>query len=72
MNCPQCDQPLTVAYQPALMPGRDGYQLATCWTPDCPLNNTTLVLGEHARLTPEQVAEYGRANERLTTRTVTS
>ncbi len=72
MNCPQCDQPLTVAYQPALMPGRDGYDLATCWTPGCALNNCTLVSGEHARLTPEQVAEYGRANERLTTRTVTS
>lgn len=63
-RCPCCKQPMRVYEQPSPVPGRPSFELAECVNRDCALFMATLTRGEHAQLTPEQVAGYRRARER--------
>lgn len=59
--CPCCGRPLR-QYEQTRPLGRPALVLADCWTRGCELYAVTLTAGEHARLTPEQIAAYGRVS----------
>lgn len=62
--CPSCGQPLRQYQQMTSHPDR-ALMLADCWTPGCKLYAVTLTVGDHAKLTPEQIDAYGRVNARF-------
>lgn len=43
-TCRRCNQPMDTKWQPATVPGRDGYHIVTCNTAGCALRGYTFTL----------------------------
>lgn len=59
--CPTCGQPIRQWKQPGYLDIVPDRWYGECLYFNCPLEGVTLLLGDHEKLSPQQIAQYARS-----------